>query len=303
MSGKKSLIHDSLFRNTTVPLPATGAKTEPSGTVPLQLIDPNPNQPRKVFNREKLEELKHSLNEKGLIEPIVLRTKDSDRYEIICGERRWRAAKELGWLDIPAVIREVSDENEAFELALLENIQRSDLTPVEEAEAYNRMIESDIVKNQSELADRIGISRQAISFKMALLKLPKSIKDILSTQVDKNAITETHLRNFNKLGNEELMMRIANQIVNEGLSVKTTNEIIEQLGSGALSKTQPAGALRTVQHPFKPFKVLSGNKNHGIFIKDDSSKFIVEAKGAPFGKLDEPEVKDALDKLFSAIFN
>lgn len=300
MAEKRKLIPDSLFRKTDVPTP--GAPTGSTGTVQLQLIDPNPNQPRKVFDPIKLEELKHSLAEKGLIEPIVIRPSKNGRFLIVCGERRYRAALELGWVEIGAVIREVADDNEAFELALLENIQRADLTPVEEAEAFSRMIETGMVKNQSELAERLGVSKQTISVKMSLHALPVSIKGILSTQVDKGVITETHFRNFHKLKSEESMLKVAHKVIEDGLSVQATNELIEHVSSGKPIGDQQSRNMRIVRYPFKPFRVVDGKKHHGIFIKDDSSKFLIEAKGASKVKIDDPNIKEALDKLFSAVF-
>src|SRR5512138_2620100 len=154
-------------------LPVTETERGNFFSCPIEEIRPHRGQPRKTFSPEKLEELAASIREKGIIQPLVVRKKD-DHYELIAGERRWRAAQRAGLREVPVVIQDVSDDT-AVELALIENIQREDLNAVEEAEAYHSLQER-FSLSQEELAKRVGKDRSTVANALRLLKLPAEIK-------------------------------------------------------------------------------------------------------------------------------
>lgn len=151
---------------------------EPARTVPVGDLEPNRYQPRSRFDDAKLEELAESIRHQGVIQPLVVAARGDGGYTIIAGERRWRASKRAGLVEVPVVVREVADDRELLELALVENLQRSDLDPVEEAEAY-RQLASAFELSQEEIARRVGKSRSAVANALRLLNLPAEILDAL----------------------------------------------------------------------------------------------------------------------------
>lgn len=192
----------------------------------LSRIIPNPQQPRKVFEPEALAELVHSIKEFGVLQPIVVRPRQDD-FELIMGERRLRAAKEAGLTAIPAVIRETTDENMLRD-ALLENLHRANLNPLEEASAYKQLLE-DFGITQEELADRLGRSRPQITNTLRLLKLPIDVQQKLVAGV----ISAGHARALLALSSEDQMRDLAARVVREGISVRGLEELI---ASGAKPK-------------------------------------------------------------------
>ena len=182
--------------------------------VPHGLIDPDPDQPRRRFDEEQLEELAASIRAHGVLQPIVVREVAGGRYRIIAGERRWRASARAGLERVPIVCREATDA-EAFELAILENIQRADLSPVEEAASFARLIE-EFGLSQEEVAARTGKSRAAISNAVRLLRLP----DDLRALVDSGALSAGHGRALLSLEREEDQRALAALIAAEGMSVR-----------------------------------------------------------------------------------
>ncbi|WIM67685.1 ParB/RepB/Spo0J family partition protein [Corynebacterium breve] len=191
--------------------------------IPIDQIVPNPKQPRTVFGEEELAELVHSIREFGLLQPIVVRP-DGDRFELIMGERRWRASSKAGLATIPAIVRETSD-SDMLRDALLENIHRVQLNPLEEAAAYQQLLEEFDV-TQEELAERLGRSRPVITNMIRLLKLPVSVQRRVAVGV----LSAGHARALLgiKLGDEATEM-LADRVVAEGLSVRATEEAVTLL--------------------------------------------------------------------------
>jgi ParB family chromosome partitioning protein len=195
----------------------------------LSQITPNPQQPRTVFEAEAFGELVHSIREFGVLQPIVVRPMGAG-YELIMGERRLRASKEAGLLSIPAVIRETADENMLRD-ALLENIHRANLNPLEEASAYKQMLE-DFGTTQDQLADKLGRSRPQITNTLRLLRLPLDVQDKLAAGV----LSAGHARALLSTNDEATMRALASRVIREGISVRGLEEIV----SGA--KTKPSKA-------------------------------------------------------------
>ena len=185
-------------------------------------IEPNREQPRKNFDKEALQELADSIKQFGIIQPIVVQKKD-DYYEIIAGERRWRAAKLAKLKEVPVIIKEYSDR-EVMEIALIENIQRKDLNPIEEALAYKSLIDEYSLK-QEELANRVSKSRTAIANSMRLLKLTDSVQNMLIN----DEISMGHARALLTLEQEDLQIEAAKTIVRKGLSVRDTEKLVKSI--------------------------------------------------------------------------
>jgi ParB family chromosome partitioning protein len=188
--------------------------------VPIDAIAPNPRQPRTVFDEDALGELVHSIREIGLLQPIVLRPAGNGRYELVMGERRWRAAKLAGLTSIPSIVRATGDED-LLRDALLENLHRSQLNPLEEAAAYDQLLQ-DFGCTHEELAARIGRSRPQISNTIRLLKLPTAVQ----RRVAAGVLSAGHARALLGLDSAEAQDRLAHRIVAEGLSVRAVEEIV-----------------------------------------------------------------------------
>jgi len=189
----------------------------------LNQISPGRFQPRKQFNPEKHKELVASIREKGIMQPILVRpAKDREGFEVIAGERRLRAARELGFEQIPAFIKEVKDE-EALELSLIENIQREELNPIEEAYAYRELIDR-FNLTQEDVAKAVGKDRSTISNILRLLKLPKRIQDYVSRET----LSTGHARAILAIENERQQIEIAEEIVKRGLSVRETEALVKR---------------------------------------------------------------------------
>ena len=197
------------------------AQNTPVG-IRLSDIEPNPRQPRQDFEPVALEELAQSIRENGIITPITLR-KTGDTYQIIAGERRWRASRLAGLTEIPAIVLDV-DENTAYALALIENLQREDLNPVEEAEGYRRLTQ-ELGLTQEQAALRVGRSRPAVANALRLLSLPKSVEALLR---DKQ-LSAGHARALLPLEREEVMLKAAQTILEQQLSVRQTEALVKQL--------------------------------------------------------------------------
>jgi len=192
-------------------------------------IEPNRDQPRKNFDKEALEELADSIKQFGIIQPIVVQKKE-DYYEIIAGERRWRAAKLAKLKEVPVIIKEFSPQ-EVMEIALIENIQRRDLNPIEEALAYKSLIDEYHLK-QDELAKRVSKSRTAIANSMRLLKLTEEVQNMLVN----NEISMGHARALLSLEQEELQLEAAKKIAENGLSVRETEKLVKSILNPKQSK-------------------------------------------------------------------
>ena len=204
--------------------------------IPLDAITPNPRQPREVFDEEALAELVFSLREIGLLQPIVVRPLGGDRYELIMGERRWRAARQAGYTAIPAIVRSTGDDAMLRD-ALLENLHRAQLNPLEEAAAYDQMLQ-DFGCTHDELAGRIGRSRPQISNTLRLLKLPPLVQRRIAAGV----LSAGHARALLGLDDAAAQERLAQRVVAEGLSVRTVEEIVALGG-------QPEARQRAARGP------------------------------------------------------
>ena len=190
--------------------------------VDIDLIEPNVNQPRTRFADDKLEELAQSIRTNGIVQPILVRQRGS-RYQLIAGERRWRASQKAGLQKIPAIIREVADEK-LLELALIENIQRQELNPIEEARAYKNLIDT-IGLTQEMIAERVGKNRTVVTTCLRLLKLPKDIQQF----VEEEKISAGHARALLMSSNVESQRRLANQIIEMSLSVRETERAVKRI--------------------------------------------------------------------------
>ncbi|NMG37986.1 ParB/RepB/Spo0J family partition protein [Chelativorans sp. ZYF759] len=204
--------------------PAVGA----DGRLPVELIDPNPRNPRRAFAEEDLTDLTQSIREHGIVQPVVVRpsSKGDGRHEIIAGERRWRAAQRAGLAEVPVIIRDVSDRV-ALELAIVENVQRADLNPIEEAAGYQQLIDEHSY-TQSDLGQVIGKSRSHVANTLRLLKLPDGIKDML---VD-GALSAGHAR---ALVTAKDPTSLAQRIVDGSLSVRQAEALAQQPDTGERS--------------------------------------------------------------------
>ena len=190
----------------------------------MALIKPNSGQPRKRFDEEAIIQLSQSIKEHGLIQPIIVK-EDNSVYTIVAGERRWRAAKLAGLKDIPAIIMDLSDKD-VLEISLIENIQRQDLNPIEEAKAYKKLLD-DFKLTQEDLSKRIGKSRTAIANCLRLLNLDKRVQDYLIDGV----ISEGHGRAILSLTDNELQYKVSQTVIDENLSVRETEKLIRELSN------------------------------------------------------------------------
>jgi ParB family chromosome partitioning protein len=214
---------------------------EPSAASVLLVdeISPNRLQPRSHFDDKKLEELITSIEEHGVLQPVVVQKADSG-YELIVGERRWRASKKLGLKKIPAVIREVNDA-ESLEIAIIENIHRHDLNPLEEAEAYSRLA-NEFALTQEMVAKKVGKSRTAVANTLRLLKLSRSIKEDLISE----KISMGHARALLGLENSKQMEILRKDILKQDLTVRQTEDRVNKVKTGFVSKPVPSTAKKNI---------------------------------------------------------
>ena len=189
--------------------------------LPINDIEPNRDQPRKIFDEEALGELAKSIADHGVIQPLLVRPMTDGSYQLIAGERRWRASRMAGLTEVPVVIREMSD-SEAMELALVENLQREDLNPIEEARGFQLLMET-YALTQEQAASRVGKSRPAVANAMRLLLLPDDVLQMVETGV----LSAGHARALLGLAQSDDMVALAKQIVEKGLSVRETERLVK----------------------------------------------------------------------------
>jgi len=236
MMAKRGGLGTNLDALIPTSLTVGGNEVAQQNEVSIDSISPNPKQPRTVFNEEAMAELVSSIKEIGILQPPVVRQTSPGRYELIMGERRFRAAKLAGLRSIPVIIRQTPD-NELLREALIENIHRSQLNPLEEAAAYTQLLQ-DFNCTHDELAQKLGRSRPLISNTMRLLNLPASVQ----SRVASGVISAGHARALLGLNNEAEIDRLAKRIVAEGLSVRAVEEIIAATSPKAASKTKKKSA-------------------------------------------------------------
>ena len=232
MMAKRGGLGTNLDALIPTSLTVGGNEVAQQNEISVDSISPNPKQPRTVFNEEAMAELVASIKEIGILQPPVVRQTSPGRYELIMGERRFRAAKLAGLRSIPVIIRQTPD-NELLREALIENIHRSQLNPLEEAAAYTQLLQ-DFNCTHDELAQKLGRSRPLISNTMRLLNLPASVQ----SRVASGIISAGHARALLGLENEAEIDRLAKRIVAEGLSVRAVEEIIAATSPKAASKTK-----------------------------------------------------------------
>src|SRR5882672_10870553 len=217
----------------------TATATDDATEVPTDLIDPSLLQPRTVFDDTKLEELSRSITANGVVQPVLLRRKGA-RYELIAGERRWRAAVLAGLTNVPVVLRNVSDEK-VLEIALIENIQREDLNPIEEARAYKKLIDT-MGLTQETVAERVGRDRSYVTNYLRLLKLPDDIQQL----VQSGRLSTGHARTLLGVDHVDIQRRIARKIIEQDLSVRATEQIVRRAAQPSVPtkriQRQPADA-------------------------------------------------------------
>jgi ParB family chromosome partitioning protein len=199
---------------------------EPAGGItqaPVSAISPNPMQPRTALDPEALEELAASIREHGLIQPLIVTQQGPERYQIIAGERRWQAARLAGLATVPVIVKEATPQ-QLLELALVENIQRADLNPLEEASAYRQLVD-EFDLTQVQVADRVGKSRVSVTNTLRLLRLPAEVKQALAD----GTIREGHARALLALPAAEAQIAALTTVVNKALSVRQTEELVRRL--------------------------------------------------------------------------
>lgn len=220
---------------------AETAGMRPDSTLPISEIKPNKGQPRKTFRPEELAELADSIKQNGILQPLLVRKKGPG-YEIVAGERRYQAAKAAGLTEIPVVIRDISDDD-VFKLALIENLQRSDLSPLEEAQGYRQLIKEKGL-TQEELAKLLSKSRSAITNTLRLLDLPKEVQEL----VEEGKLTAGHARAILAVPSEEGRIQLAQKVVAERLSVRQTESLAPLF---SVSKTDEPVRRAPIPQSFK----------------------------------------------------
>lgn len=207
------------------------SQEDPVTSVSIHQLRPNPYQPRVAFDDEKLDELAESIRVHGVIQPLIVR-KSMRGFEIVAGERRWRASKKVGLDSVPVVVKEFSDQ-QMMEIALIENLQREDLNPIEVADAYQKLLDQ-FQLTQEELAKKVGQSRSHVANFLRLLNLPKEIREYVS----RGTISMGHARALLGLTDKEQMLLLAKKIIEEDLNVRTVESFVSRLNSNVSRETK-----------------------------------------------------------------
>jgi len=253
--------------------------------LPISKVEANPNQPRKQFDEIALQDLTQSIKEHGVLSPLTVRKLSSGYYQIIAGERRWRAARQAGLMEIPCRIMEV-DEKEAMEISLVENLQREDLNPLEEAEGYQRLMD-EFGLTQEEAATRVGVSRPAVSNAIRLLGLGKEIKEFL----EQGVLSAGHARALLKVKGAVGQLSLAQKVIQEGMSVRQTEKQADHWGpaaekSAAQPKKEPfVDYTRDVENQLtkslgRKVKIIAGKKGGRVeldYYDSDDLEVVINA--------------------------
>ncbi len=248
-------------------------------------LRPNPYQPRKTFEKESIDELKESIKEHGILQPLIVR-KSIKGYEIVVGERRFRAAKEAGLQAVPVVVRELS-EQQMMELALLENLQREDLTPIEEAEAYQMLMEK-LKITQEQLAKRLGKSRPHIANHIRLLALPEPFRKMIAV----GELSMGHGRTLLGLKNKDHLLPLAEKVIKENLNVRQLEQLVTNLNKNVSRETK--------KNPDSKKDVFI--KERETFLRDRFGTAVSIKKGKKKGKIEiEFYSEDDLERILEML--
>ena len=256
-------------------------------TIDINKIEPNNNQPRKNFNEDKIHELAESIKQHGLIEPLIVQKGKKGFYTIIAGERRWRAAKLAGVKEVPVIEKEYTDQ-EILEIGLIENIQRENLNPIEEAIAYKRLLEEFNLK-QDEVAERVSKSRTAVTNSMRLLKLSDKVQQMIIDDM----ISTGHARALLAIDDPELQYTLANKIFDEKLSVRETEKLVKEIKNPKKPKEKKPVANSFIYQDLE-------EKMKSVF----GTKVSIASKGKGKGKIEiEYYSDDELEHLFDMMMS
>lgn len=288
--GLDSLIPNAVgeSKNTKKVSSATQNKKEESATpdtvVKITMVEPNREQPRKNFDEDALMELAESIKQFGLLQPILVQDR-KDHYEIIAGERRWRAAKLAGLKEVPVIIKNLT-EQEIVEISLIENIQRENLNPIEEAQAYKRLLNEFNLK-QDEVAERVSKSRTAVTNSMRLLKLCDEVQQMVINEM----ITTGHARALLAIEDAEQQYSVAQRIFDEKLSVRDVEKLVKNLNKPEKPKKEENKTLEVI------YSDIEEKLKQAL-----STKVVVSSKGNGAGKIEiEFYSHDDLDRLVDGL--
>ncbi|MEP6912182.1 MAG: ParB/RepB/Spo0J family partition protein [bacterium] len=280
----------ALGRGLGALLSAEGTATalEDANDIPVDLIDPSELQPRMVFDEGKLAELARSITANGVVQPLLVRRKGA-RFELIAGERRWRAAQIAGLTRIPVVLRNVSDDK-VLELALIENIQREDLNPIEEARAYKKLIDT-LGLTQETVAERVGRDRSYITNYLRLLKLPDDLQELLQV----GRLSTGHARALLGTDNVDVQRRLARKVIEQDLSVRATERLVKQT-------TEARSARRSVIAKPQEVDANIRSAENKLRRKFGTQVRIVQSAGGQTGRIELEFYNQAdLDRLYNLL--
>ena len=288
--GLNALVSEAEYETGGSAASASNAASETK--LPIEDIVPNPNQPRIHFNETELRELSESIQEHGVLQPLLVR-KHGNGYEIIAGERRYQASKLAGLEELPVIIKEVNDE-EMLALALIENLQRSDLNPVEEAKGYRQLIDASGM-TQEALSKAVSKSRSAITNSLRLLDLP----EVVQQMIFEGKLTAGHARAILAVPYEDARIRLAEKVVAEGLSVRATENLAPLFSAGETPRTsrpatpqsfkKAARVLRQVFNTNVRVKSSRGKNKIEIEFKDEEELSRILGEMIQFGQEDQDE--------------
>ena len=242
--------------------------------LPIEKIIANPEQPRKVFKKEELEELSNSIKDYGVLQPILVRRMEQGIYSIIAGERRYRASCQAGLTEIPAIIQNLEEEQAAL-IALVENVQREDLNYIEEAKAYKKLMD-DFKLTQAEIAQKVGKQQSTISNKIRLLTLPEDILELLTV----HGLTERHARALLRIEEENNRRKIIDRIVKNNLNVKQTEKLIEEFLEGQAEQKRKKQKVNYISYKIyvntirKAFSQIKEIEKDVVFSQEDKGEYL-----------------------------
>ena len=279
----------ALGRGLGALLSAEGTATaiEDPNTISIDLIDPSPLQPRGIFDQAKLDELAQSISANGVVQPLIVRPKQ-DRFELVAGERRWRAAQRAGLTRVPAIVRQVADDK-VLELALIENIQREDLNPIEEARAYKKLIDT-VGLTQEVVAERVGRDRSYVTNFLRLLRLPEDLQELLQA----GRLSTGHARTLLGLPDVAAQRRLARKIIERDWSVRATEQAVRELSEPKTGRAKRANA--NVVDPNVRAAESKLRRHFGTQVR------IVQASGSAAGRIELEYYNQAdLDRIYGLL--